>query len=542
MGSVGPGAMPGGRALLALVFANSVAEYAAWIAVLVVAYDEGGPPVAGLAVLVQLLPAALFAPVVAAAGDRFPRHRVVTAAFTVEATTAGGLAVALVADAPFAAVLALAAVFTLSTIATPATVASLLVHHARTPTQLVKWNVAQSSVRAGGSLSGPLLTAVVLAVAEPAAVFAGMGVCCAVAAVLAGLRLPHDDRLPATLSITSVLRDAGEGVYYVARQREPRRIVMFVGANEMLVGAVDLILVAVALDQLRRGNSVVALLSVAFAVGTFLAAALASRFLEWSLSRLITVGAAFSTLPLLAFGEMSMLTAVLALKVLLGIGSGLIDIGAQTLLQRSCAETMTSRAHGALDSTALIAGAAGAMITGRLIEQRDLGATLLALGVVGAVVLLGGSLRLRLTERSLPVADPALIASLRAVSFLASLPQPTLERLGRASQRRTVPAGTTVVVEGDEGHEFFVLLSGAAEVRTGDEVVGRLAAPDSFGEVALLHDDIRVATVTLTEPGQLAVIRREDFLEAISRTATSRRDALAVAEQYRRPTGAADPA
>ena len=533
--------MPGGRTLLALVFMNSVAEFAAWIAVLVVAFDEGGSSVAGLAVLVQLLPAALFAPVIAAAGDRFPRHRVVTAAFTVEAATAGGLAVALLADAPFAAVLALAAAFTLSTVATPATVASLLVHHARTPTQLVKWNVAQSSVRAGGSVSGPLLTALALAVAEPAAVFAGLGICCAAAAVLAGLRLPPDDRLPATLSIADVLRDAGEGVDYVARQREPRRIVVFVGANAMLIGAVDLILVAVALDQLRRGGSVVALLSVAFAAGTFLAAALASRFLGWSLSRLITIGAAFSTLPLLAFGETSMLVGVLALKALLGIGSGLVDIGTQTLLQRSCTETMTSRAHGALDSTALIAEAAGAAVTGRLIEQRDLGETILALGIVGATILIGGSLRLRQTERSLPVGDPALIASLRSVSFLASLPQPTLERLGRASQRRTMPAGTTVVVEGDEGHEFFVLLSGAAEVRAGEEVVGRLAAPASFGEVALLHDEIRGATVTLTEPGQLAVIRQEDFLDAISRTATSRRDALAVAEQYRRPGGPAGP-
>jgi hypothetical protein len=403
----------------------------------------------------------------------------------------------------------------------------------------MRWNVQRSLVRASGSLAGPLLTAIVLAVAEPAVVFAGLGVGCAAAALLAGLRLPRDDRLPVSLSIASVLGHAWDGVSYVATHREPRRIVLFVGASEMLVGALDLILVAVAFDQLQRGGSAVALLSVAFSAGTLVAGGAASRLLGWRLSRLATLGAVLATLPLLVLGEMSLLVAVLVLTALLGTGNGLIDIGAQTLLQRSCSETMTSRAHGALESTGLIAAAIGAAICGLLIETGDLGRTITGIGVVGAIVLVASSLRLRLTERSLHVGDPALVAALRSVSFLASLPQPTLERLGRTSQRRTLPAGTTVVEEGDHGDEFFVLLGGAAEVRAGDRIVGRLTAPDSFGEVALLHDDVRMASVTLTEPGELAVIRREDFLDAISRTATSRRDALAVADQYRRPAGLA---
>lgn len=533
MDATEPEDLPAGRWLYSSVFVHAVAEFSAWITVLVVAFDKGGPSAAGLAVTVQLVPAALLAPIVAAAGDRFPRHRVLAASFAVEAGAAAGIAAALLVDAPLIAVYFLAALFTVATIATPATIASLLVHHARTPFQLTTWNIRRSFARAAGSLTGPLLTALVLAIADPAAIFVGLAVCCAAMALLALLRLPIDDRLPSHPSIRSVLRDARRGVAYVATTPAPRRIVAYIGCAEMLIGALDLIFIGVAFDQLGRGGSTVALIAVSFAAGTLLAAALASRRADWQLSGLIMLGAALLTVPLLIVGETTMLVAVLALAALLGAGNGLIEIGSQTLLQRSCSETMTSRVYGALDSTTMIAAAIGAAITGRLIDGANLTAVLTALGVGGAIVLVGGAIRLRSTERSMRPTDPELVACLRAVSFLASLPQPTLDRLARVSGRRSVPAGRALVIEGEPGNEFFVLIHGAVNVQTGTEVVARLSAPASFGEVALLHSDVRTATVTTTEPSQLAVIRRSDFLDAISRTATSHRGALAVAQQYR---------
>ncbi len=361
--------LPGGRWLYGSVFVHAVAEFSAWITVLVVAFDRGGPSAAGLAVTIQLVPAAVLAPIVAAAGDRFPRHRVLAASFAVEAAAAAGIAAVLLVDAPLIAVYVLAALFTVSTIAAPATVASLLVHHARTPTQLTTWNIRRSLARAAGSLSGPLLTALVLAVADPEAVVVALAVCCAAMALLLVLRLPADDRLPSHPSIRSVLRDAGRGVAYVTTTPAPRRIVAYIGCAEMLIGALDLIFISIAFDQLGRGGSTVALITVAFATGTLAAAALASRRSDWQLSRLIMFGAALLTVPLLVVGETTLVVAVLALAALLGAGNGLIEIGAQTLLQRSCSETMTSRVYGALDSTSMIAAAVGAAITGQLIDD-----------------------------------------------------------------------------------------------------------------------------------------------------------------------------
>ena len=67
------------------------------------------------------------------------------------------------------------------------------------------------------------------------------------------------------------------------------------------------------------------------------------------------------------------------------------------------------------------------------------------------------------------------------------------------------------------------------------DVVRRMKAPTSFGEVALVHDDVRTATVATTDKSEPVVLQGPDFCDAISRTATSSRGALDVAERSRRP-------
>jgi MFS family permease len=528
-----PGELPGGRWLFTSVFVHAVAEFSAWIAVLVVAFDRGGPSAAGLAVTAQLVPAALLAPVVGAAGDRFPRQRVLAVSFFVQGASTAGIAAALLVDSPLVVVYVFAALFTVATIATPATIASLLVHHARTPTQLTRWNIIRSFTRAAGSLVGPLLTALLLAFASPTIVFVGLAAACIGMGILAGWRLPDDDRLHSTLSVSAVLGDSWRGISYVATAPAPRTIVAYIGAAELLLGALDLVFVAVAFDQLDRGGSTVALIAMSFASGTLLAVSTASRRSSWQLSQLVLVGAALLTVPLLIVSQATVLPLVLVLAGLLGAGNGLVEIGSQTLLQRSCTETMTSRAYGALDSTTLIAASVGAAIAGHFIVDGGLTSVLIVLSVGGAIVLIGGSLRLRATERSLQPTDARLVSCLRAVTFLTSLPQPTLDRLARVSQRRHIGAGTHVVIEGEPGDEFFVLVAGEVEVTIGDQIVDHLCAPASFGEVALLHDSARSATVTTTGPCEFAVIRQDDFVDAIRRTASSHRAALDAAQQYR---------
>ncbi len=537
--TVGDSTLRGNRVLFGSVYVHAVAEFAAWITVLVVAFDRGGSSAAGLAVVVQLVPAALLAPLITSAGDRFARHHVLIVAFTVQACAAAGLAAGLLADAPLAAIYALASVFTIASVAAPAAVASLLVHHASTPNQLVQWNITKSLVRAAGSLTGPLMAALVLAISTPAVVFAVLSIMLAASALMTGVWLPPDDRLPSALTIGGVFGDATNGVVYVATHTASRRIVVFIGFIELLLGALDLVFVAVAFDRLGRDGSAVALIAVAFAAGTLLAGAVASRHPSQRLSRALWVGSMMLTLPLLAIvGDVTSLAVVLALAATLGAGNGLIEIAAHTLLQRSCTESMTSRVYGVLDSTAMVAAALGAAVAGRLIDSGDLDTTVLVLGLGGATVLVGAALRLRPIEQGLQTADPETIACLRAVSFLDPLPQPTLDRLALRSPRRTVAAGEPVTVEGEPGDEFFVLVTGSVAITVGDAPARHLSAPASFGEVALLRDGHRTASVTATEASVVLVVGRLEFLDAIGRTATSHRLAQGVVHEH---VGTPDP-
>jgi MFS family permease len=526
--------LPGGRTLFWVSFVHSAVEYAAWITVLVVAFESGGSAAAGLVVAIQLIPAALLAPMVTAAGDRFPRHLVLSIGFGVLAVSAAGIAVALVAEVGLGPVYAGAAIFTVVLVSFPGAVASLLVHHARSPTQLMQWNVWQSFMRAGGVLTGPLITAVLLAVTEPAVVFGVVAGTCALTAGAIQARLPCDDREASTARLRAIITDSFEGIRYVATARGPRRVVGFISATGLLVGGLDVIFVAIAFDQLDRGGSVSAALTAAFASGALVAAAVVSRRLRWRLTTLTTIGALLLSVPLVVLGELGRLGSVLALIAVLGAGNALVEIGAHTMLQRACSESTTSRAFGVLDSTLLVATSVGAGGAGVVVANTELSTVLVWLGVGAALTLVALSWALRSTEQqSIEPADTEMVEALRTVPFLEPLPLPTLERLVRALERRDVAADCRVITEGDDGDEFFVLLAGAADVVVAGAPTARLTAPASFGEIALLHDSARAATVTTTEPSHLAVIRRNEFLEAIKRSAASHRGALTVAQSYR---------
>ncbi|HSL73161.1 MAG TPA: cyclic nucleotide-binding domain-containing protein [Ilumatobacteraceae bacterium] len=533
--------LPGsGRSLFVVTFVHAVVEFSIWITILVAAYDRGGAAAAGVAVAAQLLPAALLAPVVTAAGDRFRRDSVLTVSFAVLALSAGLMTVGLAAGWPFATTLVSAAVFTVSLSATPGSVVSLLVHHARSPRQLLEWNIGLSMARAGGSLAGPLLTAVLLAISSPWVVTVGVAALCGLTTAVLRWRLPVDDREPSDLRLRTVLVDSVAGVKYAASAPGPRRVVGFVGLTGLLLGAIDVIIVAVAYEQLEQGGSASAVLAATLSAGALIAAVMTGRRTQTGLTVLTVGGVVLLTLPLAVLTLPSQFVVVVALIGLIGAGNALVEIGTFTLLQRCCSETLTSRVFGIQESAFLIASSLGAAGTGIALADRDLASFLAALGVVSALVLTAAALALRRVERASSAVDPELVASLRTVPFLEPLPLPTLEHLASRLVRLDVAVGATIIRQGDDGHHFYVLLDGAVTITVDGSVVERATAPASFGETALLRDQPRAATVTADAASTLAVIERAAFLAAIERSALSRRSAIEVANRHQPPTVSAD--
>jgi CRP-like cAMP-binding protein len=104
-----------------------------------------------------------------------------------------------------------------------------------------------------------------------------------------------------------------------------------------------------------------------------------------------------------------------------------------------------------------------------------------------------------------------VVAVLEKVPLFAGLSAADLRVVAERATLRDVDAGETLIAEGGDGDEFFVLLSGTADVRRGDTVVATLGAGEHFGELALLDPAPRAAAVVVTSPGRVAVLERHRF-------------------------------
>jgi CRP-like cAMP-binding protein len=109
------------------------------------------------------------------------------------------------------------------------------------------------------------------------------------------------------------------------------------------------------------------------------------------------------------------------------------------------------------------------------------------------------------------------------------LPEAVLEQLTRDARTQHAAAAERIVVEGQSGDDFYVIVSGDAQVTTSEKPPQLLQAGDSFGEIALLRDVPRTATVTAVSAVELLVIGRESFLSAVTGNPDSAATAHAVA-------------
>jgi CRP-like cAMP-binding protein len=100
---------------------------------------------------------------------------------------------------------------------------------------------------------------------------------------------------------------------------------------------------------------------------------------------------------------------------------------------------------------------------------------------------------------------------LKAVPFFSGMSKSELAAIAQQTDEVDVPAGKVLAREGDFGEEFFLIDAGTAQVTRGGEPIAELGAGDFFGEMALLEEDRRNATVTATTPMSLIVMTRASF-------------------------------
>ena len=117
---------------------------------------------------------------------------------------------------------------------------------------------------------------------------------------------------------------------------------------------------------------------------------------------------------------------------------------------------------------------------------------------------------------------------LRRVSFFGPLPFATVEHLASVLRPATYEPGDVIIREGDPGESFYLIAEGHARASRDGRQLSEMGAGDSFGEIALLRQIPRTATVTAISHLQVWILDREEFLAAVTGSPESVESADAV--------------
>jgi hypothetical protein len=305
-------------------------------------------------------------------------------------------------------------------------------------------------------------------------------------------------------------------------------VLVVVWAQYVMVGALDILVVVLARRSLDLGAAGPGVLSTLFGVGTFVSIFFATMLLRRTrLAGALAVGLVLIGVSFLWLGiALSMVTAAIVLPVL-GLSQSLLDGPSHMLLQRSAGP----EALGSLFAVREVCSSSG-LIVGSLFAQAVLAASdvegaLIGLGIFFAIVLAAVLRSLRVADDSanVPVVEMSL---LRRLPMFSPLPPLALEALARAATTVAVEPGTVVITQGESGDQFFAVLDGSFDVEMSGNHVRFVERLSFFGEVALLVDVPRTATVTASSAGSLLVIDRVAFLTAVTGTDSSRQAAWGV--------------
>ncbi len=503
-------------------------EFGTWVAVLLYAYEATGPTSIGVVAVALLLPAALVAPFAALLADRPDRVRSLAIGYLIQFVAYAAAAIGMLIDAPPMLVYVAAGVASMSTTLTRPTQWALLPELSRTPEELSAANGLSGTVEGGGVLVGPFAAAVVLSFGGPGLVFGAgaiaMGAATALIASLALARRSGDKVQPtpdpATMAEVPRASAAGtilDGLRVVRRDRQVRLVVTLLGLRSMVVGALDVLFVLLALEVFLTGEPGAAILNAALGVGMVVGggvsfALVGRRRLAPALALAAgLLGGALVITALVGSGNSGPFLIVVA-----GIGFAASDVAGRTILQRTAEDSLLGRVLGTLESVDLFGLALGSILAPLIAAAVGVGPALAVAGLLLPVAVLIGWRGLRLIDRNsrVPARELALLG--RSPVF-APLSPPDLETVARRVRWLAVDPGTAVITEGEAGDAYYVIEHGRFRVDQGGTMLRILDQPvQGFGEIALIRDVPRTATVTAETPSVLLVVSRADFLAAVS--------------------------
>ncbi len=509
-------------------WASSITAY--WVfsvALALYAYDKGGASAVGLVGLLRMLPSVVAAPFAATLGDRYSRQLVILVVNIARTVAIILAAAAALAGFPAMVVYLLAAVVGLLQSVFRPTQAALLPVLARSPEELTAANLVLTTIENVGIFLGPAIGGLLLVVVSAEWVFVVSAAGFLVSAlVLVLVKAPREAKPLAPQA--SFAREGLAGFTTIASDPRLRLIVSLYGAQTLVAGALNVLIVVSALELLDLGKSGIGFLNSAVGVGALLGGIAALALLARArLASDFAIGLLLWGIPILLIGVFPRAPVAIVLLGIVGVGSTLVDVAGLTLLQRAVPDEVLTRVLGVVQSVFVATLGLGAIIAPVLIS---------AFGVRGALIATGALLPAlaAIFWRRLVALDEAAPAPiqelelLREIPLFRPLPSPVLDQLASSLVPLKALPGEDVVREGEPGDRFYVIRSGEVDVSSAERSVATLGPGGYFGEIALLRDVPRTATVTAKTDVELYALERDEFLSAVTGHAASAEAADAV--------------
>jgi hypothetical protein len=510
-----------------------LAEYGQWIALLVYAYDRGGTGQAALVAIIQLLPSMVIAPVVGARYARGGVGRLVAVGNAVGAAALIGCGAAILGGAPSAAVYLLAIIFTIAISIARAqhnVLVTLVIRHAN---ELTAANVSSGWSEGFGTLAGPLLAGIALNADGPGLACVVIGALYALAAplvfVLRGRPNPVEEG--AVEDEEGGLRELLAAARAIRTRPTTRALAVFPAAAAAVQGAIDLLVVILAVQILAIGQGGAGFLSAAFGLGGLLGSLAAIALVGRKLALPLAASALFGGAALAALALVSTTWAAVALLIAVGVALTIQTVSATTLLQRSTPLDVIACVFALIESTRDFGMIIGAFVVPLLVSIGGSNAAFIGVAAITplTVLLLAGRIRNVDEHASIPIVE---MGALRALAIFAPLPAMPLETLARESDYVQLGPGEQVIGQGDPGDAFFAITDGEVAVMRDGSEVRRMKRGEGFGEIALLRSVPRTTTVTTTASTTLLRIASEPFLTALGANTAVTATAERIAEQH----------
>lgn len=518
-------ARPAMRRLLSGLASGMIAEQGFLVAVALYAHSQGGATMVGAIALVQMVAAAMAAPLFGRGAERRSCRAVLRGA------AGGEAALMLLTGAAAAGRAAVPIVLFLATAGAVAAGASrpvrfaLLPWLATSPEELEAANVASSTSEGVSYFAGPALAGLSVAAGGPAAAMV-------VAAGMAGAAAVAAHRLPVIPAATAACAGGRLVDGFIVLFRHASTVTALSVLQTFVRGLLNVLVVVVALELFRTGESGVALLQALLGVGGVVgslvvaAAARGNGHAPRLALALVCWGAPLSFIGLIPHPAVAG-----AALIAIGVANVAVDVNAVTLLQRVLPPDSAARSFASLECLFLCAVGAGSMAGGILSGLVGPRAALVVAGVLLPLAVAGRLGSLLALGRSLE-AGQERTASVRQVPSLGALPLAAVDLLTAVGQEVAVAPGTSIVRQGATDDDVYVVVRGQACVLKGDVEVGRAGPGQVIGELAALYGQPRTATVVAGDDLVVLRITGPAYLAALASSRQAEELAHQVAASY----------